>query len=340
MYKISVIMPVYNAEKSLHKSISSVINQTIGFEDIELILVDDNSSDGSRKIMEDYASRYPNVKNIFLKDNHGGPSIPRNEGIKSASSDYIMFIDNDDEYDSQICEILYNTITQYDADGVYCNTREVSESAQVSDYHFKKKKKKVFWENDEIKTVPTYVIWNKIYKKEIILKNDITFPNYRNEDWYFSFMYYVHCKSLIGLENYYGYNYFLNSDSLGKSSDYAQLYGILEMSTNLCRQLREMNIDPMYYFNKYKHTSLIYSMASKKFLSEPNELIYDLFEKYVAFEEELNCSEKRGIVFDIGKSLLMNRKFFLAKLYFKILAFPKGIVVTSPFIKKMVRRFT
>ena len=69
MYKISVIMPVYNAEKSLHKSISSVINQTIGFEDIELILVDDNSSDGSRNIMEDYASRYPNVKNIFLKDN-------------------------------------------------------------------------------------------------------------------------------------------------------------------------------------------------------------------------------------------------------------------------------
>lgn len=338
MYKISVIMPIYNAENDINRSISSIINQTMNFKDIELILVDDNSNDGSKEIMESYASKYSNVKCIFLENNHGGPSIPRNIGIKNASADYIMFIDNDDEYDSQICEILFNKITQYDVDCVNCNVREVNVGDTVN-YHFDGVFEEIFWENDEVKSFRSYVIWNKIYKKDTILKNNITFPNYRNEDWYFSFMYYVHCKSLLYLPNYYGYNYFLNSDSLSKGSDYNQLYGILEMSTKLCGELREMDINPMYYFNSYKHTSLIYSMTSEKFLNEPNELIYDLFEKYVAFEEELNCSKKRGIVFDIGKSLLMNRKFFLAKLYFKMLAFPKRIAATSPFIKTVILKF-
>ena len=80
-------------------------------------------------------------------------------------------------------------------------------------------------------------------------------------------------------------------------------------------------------------------MTSKRFLNEPNECIYDLFERYISFEEELNCSEKRGLVFDIGKFLLMNRRFRLAKLYLKMLASPKNIASTSPFIKKVVRKF-
>lgn len=338
MYKISVIMPIYNAENDINRSISSIINQTMNFKDIELILVDDNSNDGSKGIMESYASKYSNVKCIFLENNHGGPSIPRNIGIKNASADYIMFIDNDDEYDSQICEILYDKMTQYDVDCVNCNTRELS-TGDSADYHFDEDLEEIFWEGDEVKAFHSYVIWNKLYKKEIILENDITFPNYRNEDWYFSFMYYVHCRSLLNLANYYGYNYFLNSDSLSKGSDYNQLCGVLEMSTDLCRQLLEMDVDPMYYFNSYKHTSLIYSMTSKRFLNDSDEHIYDLFERYIAFEEELNCSEKRGIIFDMGKSLIMNRKFRLAKLYFKILAFPKNIAATSPFIKKVVRKF-
>lgn len=338
MYKISVIMPIYNAENDLPRSISSIINQTMDFKDIELILVDDNSRDGSKRIMEDYASKYSNIKCVFLEENHGGPSIPRNVGIKESSADYIMFIDNDDEYDSQICEIFYNKINQYDVDCVNCNVREISVSETVN-HPFEGVFEEIFWEDDAVMEFQSYVIWNKIYKKDIILENNIKFPNYRNEDWYFSFMYYVHCKSLIYLSNYYGYYYLLNSDSLSKGSDYNQLYGVLEMSTNLCKELREMNIDPMYYFNSYKHTSLIYSMTSKRFLNEPNELIYDLFEKYVDFEEELNCSEKRGLLFDIGKSLLMNRKFFLAKLYFKMLAFPKRIAATSPFIKTVILKF-
>ena len=65
MYKISVITPVYNAESSLKNAIDSIINQTIGFENIEFILVDDKSTDGSRSIILEYADKYDNIKAIF-----------------------------------------------------------------------------------------------------------------------------------------------------------------------------------------------------------------------------------------------------------------------------------
>ena len=93
MYKISVIIPVYNAENTLKQAVNSVINQSIGFENIELILVDDNSNDNSRKIIQDYADKYGNVKAIFLRENSGSPSKPRNTGIDNATAPYLMFLE-------------------------------------------------------------------------------------------------------------------------------------------------------------------------------------------------------------------------------------------------------
>ena len=124
MYKISVIMPIFNVEEYLENTLKSVINQTIGFENIELILVDDCSTDNSREIIEKYSNDYPNIKKIFLEKNTGCPGIPRNIGIRNATSDYIMFIDHDDEYFPEICDKLYNTIISEDADIVVCDKIE------------------------------------------------------------------------------------------------------------------------------------------------------------------------------------------------------------------------
>ena len=72
MYKISVIIPVYNAEGTLKKTIDSVITQTFGFENIELIIVDDKSSDNSKIIINEYSKKFNNIKPIFLEKNSGG----------------------------------------------------------------------------------------------------------------------------------------------------------------------------------------------------------------------------------------------------------------------------
>ena len=97
-YKVSVIIPVYNADKYLRTAIESVINQTIGFENIELIIVNDNSTDNSRRIIEEYSSKYDNIVDIHLEKNSGYPGKPRNVGIEIANAPYLIFLDADDEY--------------------------------------------------------------------------------------------------------------------------------------------------------------------------------------------------------------------------------------------------
>ena len=120
MYLVSVIVPVYNAENFLDNTINSVINQTLGFENIELILVDDNSSDGSKDVIKKYSNQFENVIYYFSENNHGFPGFGRNMGLKLASSDYVMFLDNDDEYDQDMCKMLYETMINENVDLVSC----------------------------------------------------------------------------------------------------------------------------------------------------------------------------------------------------------------------------
>ena len=132
-YKVSVIVPVYNAQDTLKVAINSVINQTIGFENIELILVDDKSSDNSRKIITSYSNKYGNIKAIFLEENTGSPSKPRNIGIDNSTSLYIIFLDNDDEIIPDYCETLYDTIDKEKVNVVHCSyARKFLDNVYVS----------------------------------------------------------------------------------------------------------------------------------------------------------------------------------------------------------------
>ena len=119
MYKISIIIPIYNVEKYLKRALDSIINQTMDFRDIEVIMVDDCSTDNSKKIMEEYSNKYPNFISLYHKKNSGRAAIPRNTGLQIASGEYIMFLDPDDEYSLDACEQLYNTIKKNNVDMVF-----------------------------------------------------------------------------------------------------------------------------------------------------------------------------------------------------------------------------
>jgi glycosyltransferase involved in cell wall biosynthesis len=88
---VSVVTPVYNAEKYLRKTINSVLNQSLGMENFEYILIDDGSTDSSRDILLEYSSKFDNIIVVFLKRNTGTPGRPRNIGIQLASSKYMTF---------------------------------------------------------------------------------------------------------------------------------------------------------------------------------------------------------------------------------------------------------
>ena len=90
-YKISVITPIYNCEKYLRNAIQSIMNQSIGFQNIELILVNDNSTDNSKEIIEEYCEKYENIIGVHLPKNSGQCGRPRNVGMEISTAPYLVF---------------------------------------------------------------------------------------------------------------------------------------------------------------------------------------------------------------------------------------------------------
>lgn len=208
VYKVSVIIPTFNSENYIENTINSVFNQTIGFENIELIIVDDCSKDSTRDILKKY-DKYPNIKCIFQEKNSGSPSNGRNVGIDNANAKYVMFLDNDDIYVESICEVLYNTINETNTDVVMCNHYNMPLTDYSSDfendidasieYLYTKKDYDVFLKN---------LMWDKIFKLDFLKTHDIKCPvGYFREDIYFCTKVYLNTDEVPFLKNYYGYVY-------------------------------------------------------------------------------------------------------------------------------------
>ena len=104
MYKISVIIPVFNSSLYLDHCLSTVVNQTL--KDIEIILIDDGSTDDSLNVIKNYAKKYNNIK--YTSKENEGQAIARNIGIQMSSGEFITFIDSDDYIELNMLEKLYN----------------------------------------------------------------------------------------------------------------------------------------------------------------------------------------------------------------------------------------
>lgn len=116
MTKVSVIIPIYNAENYLKKCIESVLHQTL--QGVEIILVDDGSTDGSGAICDQY-SVFQNIK--VLHQENKGLSAARNTGLDAATGDYVAFLDSDDYVDPEMYNEMYLTAKKENVDIVYCN---------------------------------------------------------------------------------------------------------------------------------------------------------------------------------------------------------------------------
>lgn len=121
MSKVSVVVPIYNAGKKLEKCITSVINQT--FKDIELILVNDGSTDNSLDICYKFSRMDKRI--ILINKNNEGCIATRRKGVITSSSEYVMFVDADDWIDKNAIEILYNEAIHHNIDITVCNMYKV-----------------------------------------------------------------------------------------------------------------------------------------------------------------------------------------------------------------------
>ncbi|OWT32591.1 hypothetical protein BGI41_06865 [Methanobrevibacter sp. 87.7] len=254
MYKISVIIPVYNSEKYLNHCIDSVINQTIGFENIELILIDDKSTDNSTKIMKTYEDKYKNIKCTYLNKNNGCPGPVRNIALDKATGKYIMFLDCDDYYKNNYCEVMFNAINKTEFNVVvskYDNKLFNSKDINLTEVIINPLENKTLLQD-------TYM-WNKIYKREFINKYNIKCPNLLyNEDVYFNLQSYFHSGNIKFLPKYYGYKHIIREDN-EKSLSYKVKESDL---TNIIESLK-FNID---YMKKFDYDYVISSVLSSMFI--------------------------------------------------------------------------
>jgi poly(ribitol-phosphate) beta-N-acetylglucosaminyltransferase len=126
-YKISCIVPIYNMERYIHDMVNSLKNQSIGFNNIELILVDDKSNDSSREIIKNLEKKFNNIKGILLEENSGGPSEPKNIGVSHATGEYLIFLDPDDCVPKDAYEKLYRLAKETNDDFVMGNIKKFNE---------------------------------------------------------------------------------------------------------------------------------------------------------------------------------------------------------------------
>ena len=192
--KVSIIVPIYNTEKYLTHCLDSIINQT--YKNLEIILVNDGSTDNSKKIIDDYAKKDSRIKAIHQKNS--GQSAARNRGLKEATGDYISFVDSDDEINKKFVEEL---MRKTDNDKILPMTekfyRKLNEKKESSIYTAKIRAQKNHETLEEY--VPfvlsidgrLYSVINKIFHREAILKNKIKFKenSYFAEDTRFVLQY-------------------------------------------------------------------------------------------------------------------------------------------------------
>lgn len=244
---ISVIVPIYNAEKFLHYCIDSILNQTV--IDFELILVDDGSTDNSGKICDEYSEKDNRIW-VIHKPN-GGVSSARNSGIEAAQGEYICFVDSDDYLESNYLKELIETKRKYpDFDNVWCGFQTVEDYLKNNRNAFAAENNKDYSFSDLNSIMDLFekwfvqMPWNKLYKTKTIVENSIVFPPELSlgEDYIFNLRYLDCTNGKIVVINKPLYDYLRD----GKESLDNKYY------PNLLEIYRRLNSETEKYAQKWK----------------------------------------------------------------------------------------
>jgi glycosyltransferase involved in cell wall biosynthesis len=263
--KVSIIVPIYNMEKYLNRCLDSLTGQTL--REIEILAVNDGSTDSSLEILERYAHHDKRIK--IIDKLNGGVSSARNEGIRNAKGEFIGFVDPDDWVDPQMYEALYRTAIQDHSDVVMCSyIREFGSHSKEKDFRMPDK---VVYRHDEVREKilrrivgplneevgnPEMLdawgtVWSKIYRSALINEHNITFTDLKeigtNEDSLFNIQVFVHADSFIFLNMPYYHYWRANIDSVttGYKPDlFNQWFHLFSIIDSL---LKERKLGPKFF---------------------------------------------------------------------------------------------
>ena len=323
---VSVIIPIYNAEKYLAECLDSVREQTK--KDIEIICIDDCSTDSSADILENYAKMGNHFSIIRNKENRGR-LYARKLGVMNAGGNYIMFLDADDFLDKEACEIAYHAITKYDVDVLQFGVNIINSAGvpqfevDFLDKFLRPYEKKVYGE-DVLRACfaeekYSYNLWNKIVRSDICKKafaclDDAYYCMAEDMMAYFALSYYA--KSYIGIPDLlYHYHFGIGISKPGELS--------LEELDRRCASANSIEAIEqfLYKHNVFKKYEKIYAQVERRMLSDnfeawyyrlPAEMRaegYKIYEKYWGKDKVI-----RGLLYDIeNKQNDINQKYHVLR---------------------------
>lgn len=221
---VSVVVPVYKAEKYLDRCVKSLLNQSL--KEIEIILVDDGSPDGCGKLCEEYAKTDERIR-VIHKQN-GGLSSARNAGLAVVSGKYVGFVDSDDDIGPDMYEKLVNAAEKYQVDFVMAdyirilqNGQEIRRTLDIEGglYDRDKIRKEIFpvlIMRESVDYGPLLSVWHCLYRRSFLQENNLMFDvDVRwSEDNLFSAIMGYCCYSFFYLKGYYLYHYYQNAGSI------------------------------------------------------------------------------------------------------------------------------
>ena len=298
---VSIIVPVYNSEKYLNTCIKSLLNQN--YPDVEVILVNDGSTDSSVSICNKYNKKYQRVRLINQKNQ--GPSVARNQGIMNARGEYIQFVDSDDFIEIDMTDKLVKAIEEK-VELVICGYKVIYEGKDITSV-WKQPIEKKYSRNEFLMSFGKYYIdnfinslWNKLYSINIINEFNLSFKENISlgEDLLFNIEYIKRCNS-INIINNSLYNYFCRQSG--------------SLTTNFINDIFENQKMLFLFVEKFLIDSDSYNYENEKFLMTgfTNSIIGSLatlFHKDCKFENQSKHLYIHKIIED--DLVIKNLKYF------------------------------
>lgn len=193
-YKVSVIVPAYNSAQFIAQTLDNLLAQSL--KEIEIVVVNDGSSDNTEEIIREYERKYDNIK--CVSQENGGVSSARNHGLEYATGKYVCFQDADDMYDEKALEAFYNRAEEKNADVVIGRLRTFSEDGLGKFNAFGDVLSKMeYIDPFDLQLLWNFLVANKLYRRDRLVKSGVRFPPFRYSEEGAFFMCYVYTRPVI-----------------------------------------------------------------------------------------------------------------------------------------------
>lgn len=324
--KFSIIMPAYNGERYIAETLDCLLEQTEN--DIEIIVVNDGSTDSTQQIVEEYAKKYPCI--VPVNQENAGVSAARNNGIELARGEYIIFIDSDDLIGKDTLEHIYEAMKETDADLAIYRVQSFNDNGFVQyNYLVDQLIRQPRINCYDKRLLRNFLVSNKVYRADLLKKSGIRFPPMKySEDGAF-FMQFVHTlkPKITGVEDAL-FRYRRHNESVthrvnamlvsefSKSMDY--IYDILENSFEDDPEIKDDYIQEMLFKDFLALMNEFYRMMWKAEDEESISLVGQRCEMLFSKMTDATKAKCARETKDLGKPIIFSREEILAKPFMSI----------------------